>query len=169
MKVTSFSYIQSEFLARLSQAVYCNMATIDRQDRPRSRVVHPVWEGSTGWLISRPGSPKFKHLERNPHVSLAYTCHDIYQPVYVDCTAAWVQDRQEQQRVWRYYQSLPPPLGFDPEPHYGSIDHPLFGLLKLTPWRVEIASLVISETGDSEIQRLVWHPGQEGMKGDSND
>lgn len=161
MEVSSFSDIQAEFLSRVSQAVYCSMATVDRRNRPRSRVVHPVWEGSTGWVISWPATHKSKHLQLNPHVSLAYICHDIYQPVYVDCTAEWVTDRQEQFRVWAYYKTVPPPMGFDPEPHYGSIDHPQFGLLKLTPWRIELFDLGQSEdTGETQIASRVWRPAQ---------
>jgi general stress protein 26 len=161
MEVSSFSEIQEEFLARVSQAVYCSMATVDRQNRPRSRILHPVWEGLTGWVISWPATHKTKHLQHNPYVSLAYICHDIYHPVYVDCTAEWVEDRQEQQRVWAYFQTVPPPLGFDPQPHYGSIDHPHFGLLKLTPWRIELFNLSQSaDTGQSEITTKVWRPDQ---------
>ncbi len=59
-------------MARVSQALYCNMATIDRQNRPRSRMLHPIWDGSTGWSISWPESHKAKHLHHNPDVSLAY-------------------------------------------------------------------------------------------------
>lgn len=169
MVVTSFSEIRDEFFSRVSQVVYCSMATIDLKNRPRLRVVHPVWEGSTGWVISKPDSPKARHLEHNRHVSLAYICHDVYKPVYIDCTAVWVTDRSEQQRVWDYYKTVPPPLGFDPEPHYGSIQHPLFGLLKLIPWRLEMTNLVVSaETGETEIQRLVWQPGLDVLKGDQH-
>lgn len=50
--VENFSEIEGEFMRRVSQAVYCNMATIDRHNRPRSRMVHPVWDGPIGWLIS---------------------------------------------------------------------------------------------------------------------
>jgi len=161
MEVDSFSEIQEEFLQRISQAVYCSMATVDRKNRPRSRVIHPVWEGSTAWIISWPETLKSRHLAHNPYVSLAYICHDVYRPVYVDCTAAWVQDREEKRRVWAYYQSVPPSLGFDPEPHYGSVDHPKFGLLKLTPWRVELFDLGRDEgTGESISQSRVWRGSQ---------
>ena len=149
MEVATFSELQDEFLARVNAAVYCNMATVDRQNRPRSRVMHPVWEDSTGWVISWPESAKFGHLARNPHVSLAYI-QDTHRPVYVECTVEWVTDRAEQQRVWNYYQTVPPPMRFDPEPHYGSIDHPYFGLLKFTPWRIELYTL----NGESIIWRV---------------
>lgn len=157
MEAATFAEIQAEFLARVNQAVYCNMATIDRQNRPRSRVMHPVWEDATGWIISWPQTLKAKHLAHNPNVSLAYLCHDVHKPVYVECRAEWVTDRAEQQRVWEYYQAVPPPLGFDPEPHYGSIDHHQFGLLKLTPWRVELYGLSMpAEPGEPDITTTVW-------------
>lgn len=150
MRLATFAELQPEFLARINQAVYCNMATVDLQGRPRSRVMHPVWEDAIGWVISWPESPKASHLKRNPHVSLAYFCHDSRKPVYIEAAAEWVTDRTEQQRVWAYYKTVPPPMGFDPEPHYGSIDHPLFGLLKFTPWRIQLSAL-----GDESV---VWQP-----------
>jgi hypothetical protein len=76
--------------------------------------------------------------------------HEPKKPVYIDCTAAWVDDVAEKQRIWRLHQTIPPPLGFDPEPHYGTIDHPYYGLLRFTPWRIELGELY----GES----LIWRP-----------
>lgn len=149
MNVDRFEELQTEFLARVSHAVYCNLATIDRQNRPRSRIVHPIWEGPVGWLISWPESHKAKHLARNPAVSLAYVA-DKNKPVYVDATATWIDAVEEQERIWDLHRTTPAPLGFDPQPHYGSIAHPYFGLLRFTPWRIELASL----NGES----LIWRP-----------
>ena len=151
--VTNFTEMQPEFLARVSQAVYCNMTTVDRQNRPRSRMIHPIWDGPIGWLISWPQSHKAKHLRTNPYISLAYI-QDKEKPVYVDCRAEWVTQEGEQIRIWALHQQTPPPLGFDPQPHYGDIHHHYFGLLKLTPWRIELASLY----GES----LVWRPALSG-------
>jgi hypothetical protein len=39
--------------------------------------------------------------------------HDKAKPVYVECVAAWITDRAEQQHVWELHQTIPPPLGFD--------------------------------------------------------
>ena len=149
MEVARFEDIQAEFLARVSQAVYGTLATVDRQNRPRSRVVHPIWEGYIGWLISWPASHKAKHLASNPAVSLAYM-PDKAKPVYVDATAAWIDSAEEQQRVWDLHATIPPPLGFDPQPHYGTIDNPYYGLLRLTPWRIELGNL----GGEP----LIWRP-----------
>lgn len=136
-------------MRRVAHTVYCSMATIDRRNRPRSRVLHPIWEGSTGWAISWPQSHKAKHLAHNPYVSLAYI-QDKDRPVYVDCVAEWVDDPAEQQRVWNLHKTIPPPLGFDPEPHYGDIHHHFFGLLRFTPWRIELGNL--------QEEPVIWRP-----------
>lgn len=149
MEIARFEEMQGEFLTRVSHAVYCSMATIDRMNRPRSRIIHPIWEGPVGWLISWPESHKAKHLAHNPAVSLAYIA-DKEKPVYVDASAEWIDDAGERQRIWNLHRSTPPPLGFDPQPHYGSIDHPYFGLLRFTPWRIELSDL----HGAS----IIWRP-----------
>ena len=148
-EVFAFDDMQSELMARIERAVYCNVATVDRVGRPRSRIMHLVWDGVIGWGISWPKSHKATHLAVNPYVSISYI-DDPDRPVYVDAVARWVDDENEKLRIWELHRATPPPLGFDPEPHYGSIDHPYFGLLKFTPWRVELAQL----GGES----LIWRP-----------
>jgi pyridoxine/pyridoxamine 5'-phosphate oxidase len=86
MVVNNFSEIEQEFIQRVHTIVWCNVATVDSQGRPRSRILHPIWEGSTGWILTQRDSYKSKHLAANPHVSLAYVA-DITKPVYVDGTA----------------------------------------------------------------------------------
>jgi len=140
MEVSRFEDLQAEFMARVSQVVYCTLATIDRKDRPRSRVMHPIWDGPIGWVISWPASHKVRHLEHNPAVSLAYI-PDKAKPVYVDAIAEWIDIVEEKRRIWDLHKTTPPPLGFDPQPHYGTIDHPYYGLLRLTPWRIELGNL----------------------------
>lgn len=140
MEVSNFAEIQTEFIKRVSEAVYCSVATIDRKNRPRSRMMHPVWDSQIGWVISWPRSHKAKHLRANPYVSLAYI-QDRDKPVYVDCTAEWIDDVAEKERIWELHKNTPPPLGFDLEPHYGTINHPYYGLLRFTPWRIELGNL----------------------------
>ena len=140
MEVSTFEEIQPEFMKRVSNAIYCSVATVDRKDRPRSRIMHPVWDGMIGWVISWPRSHKAKHLLRNPYVSLAYI-QDRDKPVYADCRAEWIDNVEEKKRIWELHKNTPPPLGFDPEPYYGTIDHHYFGLLRFTPWRIELGNL----------------------------
>jgi general stress protein 26 len=139
MQVTSFTEIEPEFLERVQRMVWCNVATIDRQGRPRSRILHPIWEGVTGWITTNPQTLKAKHLARHSYVSLAYIA-DIAKPVYVDCKTEWIDDLEEKQRIWELVKNTPPPVGFDPAPIYERVDHPKFGVLKLIPWRIELYS-----------------------------
>lgn len=148
MEVATFEQIQEEFMARAQKAVYCNVATVDRQGRPRSRVMHLVWEGPIGLVITWPESHKARHLAANPHVSLAYIS-EPEKPVYVEATAAWVTEKDEQLRIWELYKTIP--LGFDLTPHYGTIGHKYFGILRFTPWRFELAELWK--------ESLIWRPG----------
>ncbi|MCC7449820.1 MAG: pyridoxamine 5'-phosphate oxidase family protein [Anaerolineae bacterium] len=149
IRTSNFADIEQEFLARVQKVVWCNVATVDSKGRPRSRILHPIWEGSTGWITTRRHSPKSKQLAQNPYVSLAYVA-DVGKPFYADCRSEWVDDLAEKQRVWDLLCMTPPPLGFDPAPLYHSVDHPDFGLLKLTPWRIEVATL--------PVERRVWQP-----------
>jgi hypothetical protein len=143
--VATFGEIEPDFVARAHAMVWCSLATVDRRGRPRSRVIHPVWEVSTGWIGTRPDSFKAKHLAANPYVSLAYVAN-VAKPVYVDCLAEWVDDRATRERVWDFFVHAPAPVGYDPAPIFGDLDG--FGLLRLTPWRVELV--------DAPRQSRVW-------------
>lgn len=140
IEVTSFAEIETEFIRRVHTWVWCNLATLDSHNRPRSRIVHPIWEGATGWIGTRRHSPKAKHLAHSPYVSLAYIA-DLAKPVYINCIAEWADDLADKQHVWDMFLAAPPPLGYDPAPIFQSVDNPNFGLLKLTPWRVELADM----------------------------
>jgi hypothetical protein len=158
MDVASFAELSEEFLARILRHPWCNLATVDRRGRPRSRIVHPVWDGSdgassagagpTGWLGTRAHSHKIKHLAQTPYVSLAYVA-DLAKPVYVDCAMRYVDDLAERRRVWALIAAAPAPMGYDPAPIFEVADHPGFALLELVPWRVELANL----PGEA----CVWH------------
>jgi hypothetical protein len=139
MHVTHFSEIEAEFIERVHQMVWCSVATIDSQQRPRSRILHPIWEGSTGWIATHPDSLKAAHLARNPYVSLAYIT-DAMKPVYADCKSEWVADLDEKRRIWALFKSTPAPLGYDPAQDFISPESERFGLLKLTPWRIDLVT-----------------------------
>jgi uncharacterized pyridoxamine 5'-phosphate oxidase family protein len=153
MEATHFSEIEFEFLQRVHTMVWCSAATVDSQQRPRSRVLHPIWEGVTGWIATHRHSHKSRHLAHNPYISLAYITN-IHQPVYVDCITEWVDDLDQKQRIWELFKTTPPPLGFDPTQDYISPDNETFGVLKLTPWRIDLVSF---PSESMEKGTLVWH------------
>lgn len=152
MEVTHFSEIEEEFLQRVHTMVWCSVATIDRKQRPRSRILHPIWEGATGWIATHPHSHKAQHLEHCPYISLAYITN-IQQPVYVDGRVEWIENLDQKRRIWELFKNAPPPLGFDPARDYISPDHPYFGVLKVIPWRIDLVSFPAESF---EKGTLVW-------------
>jgi uncharacterized pyridoxamine 5'-phosphate oxidase family protein len=157
MRVNDFATIEAEFIQRVHTMVWCNVATVDSKGRPRSRILHPIWEGATGWIGTHRNSYKQRHLERNPYVSLAYIA-DVMKPVYVDCKATWVEDLAEKERIWHLFATTPPPLGYDPAHDFISPDHENFGLLKLTPWRI---ALVTFPAPSHEEGQQIWRNDEE--------
>ncbi|MEP7290430.1 MAG: pyridoxamine 5'-phosphate oxidase family protein [Chloroflexota bacterium] len=139
MQVKNFSEIEAEFTRRVRKMIWCSVATIDAQGRPRSRILHPIWEGATGWIGTSPASHKAKHLDRNPYVSLAYIT-DVMNPVYVDCKAEWIYDLDEKRRIWNLFASTPEPVGYDPAHDFVSPESEKWGVLKLIPWRIDLVS-----------------------------
>lgn len=139
MKITHFSEIETEFIERVHTMIWCSAATIDSQQRPRSRILHPIWEGLTGWITTKRDSFKSRHLANNPYMSLAYTTN-LMSPVYVDCLTEWETSLDEKKRVWELFKSTPEPLGFDPAHDFFTYDHENFGLLKLIPWRIDLVN-----------------------------
>ncbi len=139
--VTSFDDIAQEFDARVGRIVTCTVTTVDGKGRPRARMLHPLWEGSTAWITTGRQSFKAKHLEKNPYVSLSYWDPQQEQ-VYAECKASWEEDAGEKQRVWNLFKDTPPPRGYDPAQFMPEGPRaPSFGALKLTPWRIELFSL----------------------------
>lgn len=155
MHTHDWNVIGPEFLERAHRMVWCSVATTDAQGRPRSRILHPIWEGQSGWITADPRSPKGRDIARNPYVSLGYVS-DVFKPAYADCHAEWVDDRETQQYVWDLLRNADAPLGFDPGLIYSPIgveeaDKPMYGLLKLTPYRLTISEL----PGETR----TWTPG----------
>jgi hypothetical protein len=72
-------------------------------------------------------------------MSLAYITN-IHKPVYVDCTAEWITDMETKKRIWELFKNTPPPLGYDPASTFERVDHENFGVLKLTPWRIDLVT-----------------------------
>jgi general stress protein 26 len=150
MRVASFADIEAAFIARVHRAVWCNVATVDAHGRPRSRLLHSIWEGSTGWIATRRHSPKADDLAHNPNISLAYVT-DVVHPVYVDGVAQWEDGAAERRHVWELFLAAPSPLGYDPAPIYGSVEAPDYGVLRITPRYIELGD--VSGAGE---RRIIW-------------
>jgi len=134
------SVVLEDFVRIAHRIVWCTLVTVDRQGRPRSRVVHPYWErtsdGVTGWLFTRPTPLKRAHLARTPFVSCSYW--DPAQEVAVaECAASWQDDASTRRYVWDLFSAAEEPLGYDPR-ILGSTDHldPKITVLRMVPWRL---------------------------------
>ena len=140
MDVASFDEIKDEFNKRVSTIVWCVMTTEDRKGRLRSRIIHPIWLGTTGYVVTGRESLKAKHLARNPYASITYwSPQDGFIAADVNCT--WEESIDEKRRIWQAFKDTPMPYGYDPEMLGAKADDPGSGLLKLEPWRVELHSL----------------------------
>jgi len=99
MDAVSFAEIQEEFMNRVRRIVWCTVATVDTTDRPRSRILHPLWEGPVGWIATFRHSLKEKHIAHNPYVSLTYW-DPQHRQIYADCKAEWEDSPGEKKRLW---------------------------------------------------------------------
>ena len=122
--------------------------------RPRSRVLHPIWEWDgaalTGWIATSPSSPKAKHLAVHPEVSITYWSpgHDTCT---ANCAAVWEVTPAERQAGWDRFLHGPSPVGYDPSivPSWTSPDAAAFGVLRLEPYQLGLmpGSLMVRGEG----------------------
>jgi general stress protein 26 len=133
-----FAEIAKTFDERVRRIVWCTVTTVDTKGRPFSRILHPVWEGRTGWIATGRNTLKAKHLAGNPNVALSYwdPAHDT---VIVQARAEWQDDDATKRRIWDLLANTPPPVGYDPQLFWkGGVTDPTYGVLKLTPTRIEL-------------------------------
>ena len=143
--------VVDSFLEIAHRVVWCTLATVDRHGRPRSRIVHPIWErdgdGLTGWVVTRPTALKRAHLEHSPYVSCSYWDqeHDV---ATAECRASWSGDLD---RAFALFRAAEPPLGYDPATLAPARSE--LAVLRLEPWRLRSAPVSILSTGG---EALVW-------------
>jgi hypothetical protein len=152
----SFAAFEEDFLSITADIVWCTLTTVDSRDRPRSRVVHPIFtvvDGQpVGWLLTGRTPVKTSHLAGNRHVSCSYWSAEQHV-VYADCLATWVEDLDEKRSVNELFKSTPPPLGYSPvEFGLGVPEDETFTPLRLDPWRVQV--LRFAGWGESLVPRM---------------
>lgn len=146
------------FTEMAHKIVWCNVATVDHQNRPRSRVLHPFWEFDgnklTGWVGTSPTPVKRNHLQHSPHASLNYWAPD-QDTCVAECHATWCFDLETRERVWNKFLALPEPLGYNPKmiPGWDSFDADAFAVMRFDPWRLRVfpGSALMGQGGEVHV------------------
>jgi hypothetical protein len=148
--------VAEQFITIAHRIVWCTLATVDRRNRPRSRIVHPVWqirdEALHGVLATRPTPLKLAHLAHAPHVSCTYwdPAHDV---AVAECAARWLSEA-EHEEAWERIARAPAPVGYDPATIWpGGPASPDFAVIALEPWRICAATAAELARGE---RARVW-------------
>ncbi len=159
--MTELNEIAPAFVKMAHEIVWCAAATVDAKGRPRSRVLHPIWQWDedddrlTGWIATGATPIKRAHLEASPHVSCNYWA-PTQDTCVAECRAEWVFDDERRKMVWDLFANGPAPVGYDPAmiPGWDNAASPTFAALKLDPWRLRVmpgAALM-----DGSFQAVSW-------------
>jgi hypothetical protein len=161
--VTDLAIVAPAFVEMAHAIVWATVATVDREGRPRTRILHPVWEWDgealTGWIGTSPTPAKRAHLGQSPFVSVNYwtTSNDT---CLADCRAEGVLDDEGRTAVWERLRTAPPPVGYDPiivPPWYEGPTGSAFAGLRLSPWRLRVMPGTLMLQGEGEL--LSWREG----------
>ncbi|MEU0538710.1 pyridoxamine 5'-phosphate oxidase family protein [Nocardia sp. NPDC005978] len=143
-KTTAFADIETQFDDYIGETVYAHMVTVDRKNRPRARVLIPVWEtvdgNPVGWLATYRTPVKEAHLANNPNTTFSYW-NRKQNSVHIDATADWIplEDLTTRQHVWNLYLNTSPRgAGYPLSNFWTGIEDPKLHMLKLDPWRIQV-------------------------------
>jgi hypothetical protein len=147
------------FVEMAHRIVWCTVATVDGSGRPRTRVLHPIWEWDgdalTGWIATSPLSPKAEDLAGQPEISLTYW-DPSQDTCTADCSTTWDDTPELREEGWRRFADGPAPVGYDPSmiPPWTSPSAPAFGILRLRPHRLRLIPGSVLLAGQGEV--LSW-------------
>jgi hypothetical protein len=158
--VTALPEIAPTFVEMAHRIVWCTAATVDEAGRPRTRILHPIWEFDgdrlQGWILTSPSSVKAGHLAAKPALSLTYWIPS-QDTCTADCSTAWETTAQERAAGWNRFAEGPAPVGYDPSiiPPWTSPEAPEFGVLRVEPFRLRVMPGTVMTTGTGAV--LTWH------------
>jgi general stress protein 26 len=139
--------------AAAAKATWAYLATA-LGDQPKVRVVHPAFEGERVWVATGSGSAKARQVGKNSNVEMFYQVGADMVHLTVTGKAAFVEDLAEKKRIWNasifdYDLAQFWPAGAESKD---------FGLMLITPTRVELTSLPEMMTGKKP---EVWRPARK--------
>ncbi|MBF6542324.1 pyridoxamine 5'-phosphate oxidase family protein [Nocardia brasiliensis] len=138
----TFEAIEADFVRFTQEIVWCTVTSVDGKGRPRSRILHPLWEvrdgRPIGWVATGKTPVKARHLAANPVVAFSYWS-PAQHVVQGEAVATWVDDVAQKRRVWDLFQTTPPPVGYDLSMFApAGPESPQFTLLRLDPDRIQV-------------------------------
>ena len=131
------------FVAMAHRIVWASVATVDTHGRPRSRILHPIWQWDgarlAGWVGTTPTPAKRSHLGGSPFASVSYWA-PTHDNAIADCRATLAYDDETRRMVWDLFKNGPSPVGYDPAivPAWKSPTAEAFAVIKLEPWRLRV-------------------------------
>ena len=131
------------FVEMAHSIVWCSAASVDAKGRPRSRILHPLWQWDgqalIGWICTSPTPVKRAHLEASPYLSLNYWTPN-QDTCVAECKASWVFDDEARTNIWNLFVNTPEPIGYNPAiiPAWHSPTADNFAVLRLEPWRLRV-------------------------------
>jgi hypothetical protein len=148
------------FVEMAHKIVWASVATVDAQGRPRSRILHPIWQWDSkrlvGYIGTSPTPTKRANLHASPFMSLNYWT-PAQDTCVAECRAEWVFDDAGRTMIWDLFASAPSPLGYNPAiiPAWTSPTADAFAGIRLTPWRLRVfpGSVLMGQGGAV----LLWH------------
>jgi hypothetical protein len=159
MASTDLATVAPAFVEMAHRIVWCTTATASPDGEVKTRVLHPCWEWDgtslTGWILTSPISPKARHLDANPRVSLTYWAAD-HDTCSADCDTAWELSPEQRRAGWERFATAPPPVGYDPRiiPIWPEPQAPAFGVLRLDPTWLRVMPGTVMMQGQGEL--LSW-------------
>ena len=154
--MTSLEQIAPAFIEMAHSIVWASVATVDENGRPRTRILHPIWEWDGtdlfGWIATVPSPIKKAHLAVHPEMAVSYwtTTHDTCT---AECLVEWYHDDETRTGVWNKFATGPAPVGYDPSIIPMWADGPTsdqFAALRLSPYRLRVMPGTVMTKGEGE-------------------
>ena len=159
--MTPLDRIAPAFVAMAHSIVWASVATVDADGKPRSRILHPIWEWDGtdlfGWIATAPTPLKRAHLAVHPEMSLSYWTTN-QDSCGAECLVEWYTDDETRKAVWDKFLKAPEPVGYDPKIIPVWKDGPTsdqFAVLRLSPYRLRVMVGTVLTKGEGEAQH--WH------------
>ena len=105
-----------------------------------------MWEGDALWIAATTGSPKMRDVAGDSRVELFWHLTDALRHLTITGTAELVTDPAEKTRMWDVFD-------IDLGEYYRGPEDEDYGLMKITPRRIECWSLLEMRSG---IGPRVW-------------